>query len=230
MNKGSLAPMLGWLRLPRDWYAVPGLGMACDDAGPAAAAGWPLLLVRALLKEGRFSDRNDVVSSLRCLDIGLTMQIAAEIADAYSRHGLVLPDGGGYVIADLDRYIPADNAIPHSARPLAQVLRSVSPEPRPEVTEGEREGSKEGFTEGGRESQLGSGGQGVHFFTDDNGVEYAVMPEKLKPTEAGCSHGHPWQLRPAGVSNAGVPYPAYWSGNHQLANGQWCKDRPRATS
>ena len=230
MSKGSLTPMLGWLRLPRDWYADPRLGNACDDAGPAAAAGWPLLLVRALLKEGRFTDRNDLVSSLRCLDIGLTMQIAGELADAFIRHGLVLPDGGGYVIADFQRYIPADNAIPHRARPLAQALRNVSPEPRPEVTEGDREAGTEVFTKGGRESHLGTADQVVRFFTDENGAEYAVVPEQPKSSEVGCSHGYPWEWLPAGVSKTGVPYPAYRAANHKLANGQWCKDRPLSTN
>ena len=229
MSKGSLSPMLTWLRLPRDWYANPRLGRACDVAGPAAAAGWPLLLGRVLLNGGRLADRDDVVNSLRCLDIGLNMQIAAQTADAFIRYGLVLPDSDGYVITDLDRYIPADNAIPPNARLEAQALRAISPGSRPGVTEGEKEGVKERLKEVGRESRLGSGVQGVQFFTGENGEEYAVMPEMPKPTDAGCSHGQLWQDRPAGVSSQGKPYPAYQSGNHQLADGRWCPDRPPAT-
>lgn len=228
MSKGSLTPMLSWLRLPRDWYANPSLGMACDDVGPTAAAAWPLLLVRALLKEGRFSDHNDVVSSLRCLDIGLTMPIATEIADAFIRHGLVLPDGGGYVVADLQRYIPADNAIPHRARPLAQALRSVSPEPPPEVTEGERNGGMEGLKKGGRESRLGSGGQGVRFEERD-GVEYAVVPAAPRPSATHCSHGQRYEYHAAGQSRMGTWYPEYWAAQHTVDGGAWCPDRPPAT-
>lgn len=230
MNRGSLTPLLTWLRLPRDWYADPRLGMACDEEGPAAAAGWPLLLSRILLNGGRLGNHNELVHALRCLDVGLNMQIAARLAEAFVRHGLVLSDGDGYVVAELDRYVPADNAIPPNARLEAQALRVISPGSRPGVTEGRKEGVKEGEKEGGKESGVGSGGNGVRLFTDENGIDYAVVPEQRKSTEAGCSHGHPWQWRPDGVSSTGRRYPQFQSGNHRLPNGQWCPDRPSDVS
>jgi len=236
MSTISLAPTLNWLRLQRDWYAEPGLGLACDDAGPAAAAGWPLLLVRALLNGGRFADRDDVVNSLRCLDIGLNMQIAAEVADAFIRHGLVLPEGGGYVIADIDRYIPADNAIPPQARRAARAIRGRSPGDVPgslpespsEVTDGAIDRTTDEpikrVTELADTRQSNPGPAGKHLKTTDTTSTIAPSDPPRDPMQ--CSHGFGWKWENGERSADGESYGGYFTSNHLTAEGTWCTERP----
>jgi hypothetical protein len=232
----SLAPTLNWLRLQRDWYAEPGLGLACDDVGPAAAAGWPLLLVRALLNGGWFSDRNDVASSLRCLDIGLNMQIATAVADAFIRHGLVLPEAGGYVIADIDRYIPADNAIPPQARRAARVLRRLSPgdalgalpESSSEVTDGAMDAVTnepiERVTDLADAQQLTPDPAGTQLKSTETNSIIAKSDPPRDPMH--CSHGFGWKWNLGGYAADGTSLSGYLSGNHLTDDGAWCTERP----
>jgi hypothetical protein len=231
----SLAPTLNWLRLQRDWYAEPGLGLACDDVGPAAAAGWPLLLVRALLNGGWFSDRNDVASSLRCLDIGLNMQIATAVADAFIRHGLVLPEAGGYVIADIDRYIPADNAIPPQARRAARVLRRLSPgdalgalpESSSEVTDGAMDAVTnepiERVTDLADAQQLTPDPAGTHL--KSTGTTSTITSDDPPRDPMRCSHGYSWKWHPGQQSASGDYQSGYLGGNHSLSDGSMCMER-----
>jgi hypothetical protein len=219
-------PVLSWLRLMQNWFDNPRLARACDVAGPVAAAGWLVLVARSLNSGGRFDDADDVARALRVSDIGLDRDVAAMLGPVLIRAGLLLPAGQGFIIANLDSFIPRDNALAPQERAGARELRALSPESSPGVTEGVRES----FTKSGSESRVALGNRGVIFRTDENGDDYAVLPPQSLATDEHCSHGFPWELRPAGVSKAGVPYPAYWSGNHQLADGQWCKDRPRSKS
>ena len=222
-------PMLSWLRLMQNWFDNPRLARACDVAGPVAATGWLVLVARSLNSGGRFDDADDVARALRVSDIGLDRDVAAMLAPVLIRAGLLLPAGQGFIIANLDAFIPRDNALAPQERAGARELRAVSPESSPGVTEGV-EGVTESFTKSGSESRVDLGNHGVIMRTDKNGNEFVVLPPEPRVTDEHCSHGYPWQLLPAGVSKKGVSYPAYWSGNHQLADGQWCKDRPRSTS
>jgi len=218
-------PMLSWLRLMQNWFDNPRLARACDAAGPVAATGWLVLVARSLNSGGRFEDADDVARALRVSDIGLDRDVAAMLGPILIRAGLLLPAGQGFIIANLDSFIPRDNALAPQERAGARELRALSPESSPGVTERVRES----FTKSGSESRVDLGHHGVTIRTDENGNDYAVLPPPLLATDEHCSHGYPWQSLPAGVSNTGVPYLAYWAGNHRLANGQWCKDRPRPT-
>ena len=219
-------PMLSWLRLMQNWFDNPRLARACDVAGPVAATGWLVLVARSLNSGGRFDDADDVARALRVSDIGLDRDVAAMLGPVLIRAGLLLPAGQGFIIANLDAFIPRDNALAPQERAGAREMRALSPESSPGVTEG----VMESFTKSGSESRVELGNNRVIMRTDENGNECAVLPPLSLATDEHCSHGHPWQLRPAGVSNKGVSYQAYWSGNHQLADGQWCKDRPRSKS
>jgi hypothetical protein len=227
MKKSSLEPLLSWLCLPRDWYTNPRLAEACDDLGPAAAAGWLILLCRTLNMGGRLQDRAELEKTIRSADVGLDRGVAIQVADAFIRNGLVLVDGDGYVISDMRRYIPSDNAIPPQARGLAEELRTVAPGSRPGVTEGAREGGTEVIEQGRREYPDHAGGTGVRFEERD-GVEYAVVPDAPRPSATHCSHGQRYEYHAAGQSRTGTWYPEYWAAQHKVDGGAWCPDRPPA--
>lgn len=232
MNTISLAPTLNWLRLPRDWYADPRLGLACDDVGPAAGAAWPLLLVRALLSGGRLTDRADLTNTLRCLDIGLSMPVAAEVATAFIKHGLVVEDGDGYVIVDVERYIPAGNAIPPQSRGAARALRDGSPgsrpESSPEVIEGGTDGPTDEAIDGPTELADHAAKNARHEADHRTAMPSSALsgPNDQPANWSQCSHSVSWKLWPSRVDERGVHIPAHLAGNHQNADGTWCTERP----
>jgi hypothetical protein len=61
----------------------------------------------------------------------------------------------------------------------------------------------------------------------DDATDTVVLPPEpaaAMPTQAACSHGYAWVLRPAGERN-GRSWAAFWSGDHKTESGAWCRDR-----
>jgi hypothetical protein len=207
-----------WLRLHRDWFSDPRLITACELEGATAAAGYLLLLSRGCSTAGRFSDREKVAMALRSHDCGIDSDAARRIAAVLIAVGLVAPDGDGYAITDWHNFQPPRSTITPAKRDLLAPTATSLTKSDDRQTERETE---EITTERVRE---GSTTQ-PRFTVAANGIEVAILPEVRTATAAGCSHGYAWQLRPAGRRPDGSTFTAFYSGDHKLATGNWCKDR-----
>lgn len=210
-----LTPLHTWLRLPRDWFSDPRLITACEIEGAAGAVGYLLLLSRGCSTAGRFGDREEVAMAVRSHDCGIDSTAARRIAATLIAVGLVAPDGEGYAITDWRNFQPPRSTItPARREPLTQPDSSLK-KSDDRQTEREKEGKergKEGSTTAPR-------------FAIQNGIEVAILPEVRTATTAACSHGYAWQLRPAGRRPDGSTFTAFYSGDHKLPTGNWCKDR-----
>jgi hypothetical protein len=163
------------------------------------------------------------------------MQIATAVADAFIRHGLVLPEAGGYVIADIDRYIPADNAIPPQARRAARVLRRLSPgdalgalpESSSEVTDGAMDAVTnepiERVTDLADAQQLTPDPAGTHLMSTETTSTITSDDPPRDPMR--CSHGYSWKWHPGQQSASGDYQSGYLGGNHSLSDGSMCMER-----
>jgi len=62
---------------------------------------------------------------------------------------------------------------------------------------------------------------------DDQVMARAAMLFVQGASDAACSHGEDWQLKPGGVSKvSGKPYNAFYAASHKTPDGGWCKDKP----
>ena len=62
---------------------------------------------------------------------------------------------------------------------------------------------------------------------DDQVMAAAAMLFVAGASDAACSHGEEWQLKPGGISKAsGKPYNAFWAASHKAPDGSFCKDKP----
>ena len=209
-----LTPLHTWLRLPRDWFSEPRLITACEIEGATGALGYLLLLSRGCTTAGRFTDREEVAMAIRSHDCGIDSAAARRIAATLISVGLVAEDGDGYAISDWRNFQPPRSTItPAKREPLAPPDTSLM-KSDDRLTEG-RKDKREREREGSVTPRI----------SFENGVEVVTLPEVRTATAAACSHGYAWQLRPAGSRADGSTFPAFHSGDHKLANGNWCKDR-----
>jgi hypothetical protein len=229
VSADRLPPIHHWNRISRDWFSEPRLVSACEQAGVAAAAGWQVLVARGALSQGWFADAEAVAHGVRCFDIGLGSVDATKVARSLIEVGLVVPDGTGYRIANWENYAPPRNAQAPSQRAVVTPITPQSrpdhtaaePQPLPSVTEREKDGMDR--KTGEREGLPDQPRQAVPI-TLSNGDEVMYLPPDPQPSESACSHGNHWVLRPAGAKD-GRQWSAFWSGDHLLPNGKWCKDR-----
>jgi hypothetical protein len=64
-------------------------------------------------------------------------------------------------------------------------------------------------------------------FPDDSGP-VATPPQNTVQSAPVCGvHGIPMTLKPAGVSRAGKPYPAFWSCSQKNPDGTYCSYKPK---
>jgi hypothetical protein len=210
-----LTPLHTWLRLPRDWFSDPRLITACELEGATASAGYLLLLSRGCTTAGRFADREEVAMAVRSHDCGIDSAAARRIAATLIAVGLVAPDGEGYAISDWRNFQPPRSTItPAKREPLTPPVTSLT-KSDDHLTEGRKE-----------EKERGKEGSATPRFTvAPNGIEVAILPEAVTANRVTCSHGYSWQLRPAGRRPDGSTFTAFYSGDHKLATGKWCKDR-----
>ena len=62
---------------------------------------------------------------------------------------------------------------------------------------------------------------------DDILAAQAAMIFAENASDAACSHGESWSLKPGGISKAsGKPYNPFWAASHKAPDGSWCKDKP----
>ena len=227
MSGERLPAIHHWNRISRDWFSEPKLVSACEQAGVGAAAGWQVLVARGALSQGCFADIDAITIAVRCHDIGIGSADAATIARALVDAGLVVPDANGYRISNWENYAPPRNAQAPSQRggvigitPQSRPDHNpVQPQSRPVVIEREIERKEKG-SEGRPESPTTP----VRITTLDDGQEVVYLPPEAKASTEGCSHGHRWVLQPPG-SKDGRHWEGFWSGDHQLPSGKWCKDR-----
>lgn len=65
-------------------------------------------------------------------------------------------------------------------------------------------------------------------FPNDIGKPMATTPEQAQTEVPKCGvHGTPMTLKPAGVSKAGRPYPAFYSCGMKNADNTYCSYRPK---
>jgi hypothetical protein len=213
-----LTPLHTWLRLPRDWFSDPRLVTACELEGATGAVGYLLLLSRACSTAGRFSDIEEVSMAVRSHDCGIDSGAARRIAATLIAVGLVAPDGEGYVITDWRNFQPPRSTItPAKREPLTPPATSLT---KSDDRQTERE-KEENRTERVKEGSAST----PRFTVAPNGIEVAILPEAVTANAATCSHGYSWQLRPAGRRPDGSTFTAFYSGDHKLPTGNWCKDR-----
>jgi hypothetical protein len=211
-----LTPLHTWLRLPRDWFSDPRLITACEIEGATGAVGYLLLLSRGCITAGRFSDGEEVAMAVRSHDCGIDSDAARRIAATLVKVGLVTQDGDGYVISDWRNFQPPRSTITPAKRDLLAPPVTSLTKSDDRLTEGrkeEKERVKEGSTTQPR------------FTVAANGIEVAILPEVRTANAVTCSHGYAWQLRPAGQRPDGSTFTAFYSGDHKLPTGNWCKDR-----
>ena len=152
---------------------------------------------------------------IRSHDCGIDSDAARRIAATLISVGLVTPDGEGYVITDWHNFQPPRSTItPAKRKPLTPPVTSLT-KSDDRLTEGRKE-EKEREREGSATPR---------FTVAANGIEVAILPEVRTANAVTCSHGYAWQLRPAGRRPDGSTFTAFYSGDHKLATGNWCKDR-----
>lgn len=215
-----LTPLHTWLRLPRDWFSDPRLITACELEGPTAAVGYLLLLSQGCKTAGRWSDREEVSMAVRSHDCGIDSAAARRIAATLIAVGLVAPDGEGYAITDWRNFQPPRSTITPARREpltLSDTSLTKSDDLVTERVERAEQNTAEGVKEGSATQP--------RFTVAANGIEVAILPEVRTANAATCSHGYAWQLRPAGQRPDGSTFTAFYSGDHKLATGNWCKDR-----
>ena len=215
-----LTPLHTWLRLPRDWFSDPRLITACELEGPTAAVGYLLLLSRGCTTAGRFSDREEVSMAVRSHDCGIDSDAARRIAATLIAVGLVAPDGEGYAITDWRNFQPPRSTItPAKREPLTSSDTSLtkSDDRVTERVERAEQNTAEGVKEGSATLP--------RFTVAADGTQVAILPEVRTANAVTCSHGYAWQLRPAGQRPDGSTFTAFYSGDHKLQTGNWCKDR-----
>jgi hypothetical protein len=212
------------VRVTRDWFSEPRLVTACEQVGVIAAAGWMVILARGCLSQGQFPDFDAVVSNIRSLDIGLSTQDAERVADALIVAGLLTQDGDTYTITDWANFTPPRNALAPSQRTADAGVTPITPRSRASVTEGVTKGVTKGVEGGTAETPTTPPTIPLTTIIDDYGNEAVVRPPRPQPTSEGCSHGHAWVLQPAG-SKGGKEWQPFWSGDHRLPEGAWCRER-----
>jgi hypothetical protein len=210
MSDQQLVPVQTWLRLFRDWYTEPKLVRAADEVGTAAAAGYVVLLGRATSTAGLFPNLESVVDSIRADSIGIGKELAKGIADALIRSGLLSQVEDGYRITDWHLFRAPNNALPPKQRTPAPSQAQSRGGVMGGVTEGERD----------REKQKGEGGDPLKAPMHLEPIETVVLPPKRLATKGECSHGiafHPKKIKD-GVTII--------TADHQVNDGQWCRDKP----
>ena len=229
-----LTPLHSWLRLHRDWFSDPRLITACELEGATAAAAYLLLLSRGCTTAGRFADGEEVAMAVRSHDSGIDSAAARRIATTLVKVGLVTQDGDGYVITDWRNFQPPLSLISPAKRERLSLSQDTVTKSQDTVTKShttvtksddrvtERvERAEQNTAEGVKE---GSATQ-PRFTVAANGIEVAILPEVRTANAVTCSHGYAWQLRPAGQRPDGSTFTAFYSGDHKLPTGNWCKDR-----
>ena len=209
-----LTPLHTWLRLPRDWFSDPRLISTCEIEGAIGAVGYLLLLSRGCSTDGRFSDREEVAMAVRSHDCGIDSAAARRIAATLISVGLLAEDGEGYAISDWRNFQPPRSTITPAKRDLLAPPITSLTKSDDHLTEG-RKDEKERKKEGSATPR---------FTVAANGIEVAILPEAATATDATCSHGYAWQLRPAGQRKDGSAFPAFYAADHKIA-GNWCNDR-----
>ena len=215
-----LTPLHTWLRLPRDWFSDPRLITACENLGAVGAVGYLLLLSRGCTTAGRFSDREEVAMAIRSHDCGIDSDAARRIAATLISVGLVTQDADGYTVSDWRNFQPPRSTItPAKREPLTSSDTSLtkSDDRVTERVERAEQNTAEGVKEGSATQP--------RFTVAANGIEVAILPEVRTANAVTCSHGYAWQLRPAGQRPDGSTFTAFYSGDHKLPTGNWCKDR-----
>jgi hypothetical protein len=231
-----LTPLHTWLRLPRDWFSDPRLITACELEGATGAVGYLLLLSRGCSTAGRFGDREEVAMGIRSHDCGIDSAAARRIAATLIEVGLVAPDGEGYAITDWRNFQPPRSLITPAKRERLNQSQDTVTKSQCTVTEShttvtnpdsgvtervEKSRTEQNTAEGVREGSATT----PRFAVAANGIEVAILPEVRTANAVTCSHGYAWQLRPAGQRPDGSTFTAFYSGDHKLATGNWCKDR-----
>lgn len=215
-----LTPLHTWLRLPRDWFSDPRLITACENLGAVGAVGYLLLLSRGCITAGRFSDREEVAMAIRSHDCGIDGDAARRIAATLISVGLVTQDADGYAVSDWRNFQPPRSTItPARREPLTSSDTSLtkSDDRVTERVERAEQNTAEGVKEGSATQP--------RFTVAANGIEVAILPEVRTANAVTCSHGYAWQLRPAGQRPDASTFTAFYSGDHKLPTGNWCKDR-----
>jgi hypothetical protein len=217
-----LTPLHTWLRLPRDWFSDPRLITACELEGATGAVGYLLLLSRGCTTAGRFSDREEVSMAVRSHDCGIDSAAARRIAATLIAVGLVAPDGEGYAITDWRNFQPPRSTItPAKREPLTPPDSSLTKSDDRQTERVEQSRTEQNTTEGVSEGSVTT----PRFTVAADGTQVAILPEVRTANAAACSHGYAWQLRPAGRRPDGSTFTAFYSGDHKLPTGNWCKDR-----
>ena len=209
---------LTWLKLPRDWHDNPRLVAAADRIGPLAPAGYLILLGRACQSDGVFIDLGAVIAAVRADGLGLPCERAKEVAETLISCGLITATDRGYEVTDWASLFKP----PHSA--ITKMARGDG--------RGDERGDERGDAADQSKANLIKSEQSnprlplLVKTMEINGVETAVLPPKVEKSATHCSHGHAFEVIPAGVSRKGQPFDSFVGPRHRLPDGTNCRERP----